>query len=110
VDRVTPERPVLLYDRRCRVCRFAARGIERLDRRRRLAFLPLDDPAADPLLESTPADERLASWRLVHRDGSTRSHGWVRGRLPDAAYGLVARNRGKLGRLVPDGDGPYRYP
>jgi hypothetical protein len=27
-----------------------------------------------------------------------------------AAYRLVARNRHRLGRLVPDGPGPRRYP
>jgi predicted DCC family thiol-disulfide oxidoreductase YuxK len=111
VDRViVTRRPVLLYDADCRFCRFAARVVARLDRRRRLAFLPLDDPAADPLLESVPAHERLASWRLVRRDGSVAGYGLVRGRLADRAYGLVARNRGRLGRLVPDGDGPRRYP
>lgn len=28
----------------------------------------------------------------------------------DAAYGAVARRRGALGRLVPDGPAPRRYP
>jgi predicted DCC family thiol-disulfide oxidoreductase YuxK len=107
---VTVERPVLLYDASCRFCRFAARAVARLDRHERLAFLPLDDPVADELLAALPAEERLASWRLVRRDGSVAGHGWIRGRLPDAAYDLVARHRGRLGRLVPDGDGPYRYP
>jgi predicted DCC family thiol-disulfide oxidoreductase YuxK len=110
VDRVTIERPVLLYDRGCRFCRFSARVVARLDRGERLAFLPLDDPRADALLETVPADERLASWRLVRRDGSVRGHAWLRGRLPDAAYGLIARNRRRLGRFVPDRAGPYRYP
>jgi predicted DCC family thiol-disulfide oxidoreductase YuxK len=110
MDCVSVERPVLLYDRDCRLCRFSARLVARLDRGEQLAFLPLDDPAAAALLEPVPAEERLASWRLVRRDGSVRGRGWVRGRLPDAAYGLVARNRGRLGRLVPDGPGPHRYP
>jgi predicted DCC family thiol-disulfide oxidoreductase YuxK len=110
VDRVTVERPVLLYDADCRFCRFAARAVARLDRRERLAFLPLDDPAAGALLAELPAEERFASWRMVRRDGSVAGRGWVHGRVPDAAYDLVARNRGRLGRLVPDGDGPYRYP
>jgi predicted DCC family thiol-disulfide oxidoreductase YuxK len=110
VDRVSPVRPVLLYDADCRFCRFAARAVAWLDRGERLAFLPLDDPAAVPLMASVPAEERLASWRLVRRDGSVRGRAWIRGRIPDAAYDLVARNRGRLGRLVPDGAGPYRYP
>lgn len=107
---MTIERPVLLYDSGCRFCRFAARVVARLDRGERLAFLPLDDPAAETLLAPVPVEERFASWRLVRRDGSVRARGFVRGRLPDAVYDLVARNRGKLGRLVPDGAGPYRYP
>jgi hypothetical protein len=107
---MTLRRPVLLYDRHCRFCRFSARVVARLDRRERLAFVPLDDPAADLLLASVPAPERFASWRLVRRDGSVRGRGWARGRIPDGLYGLVARHRGRLGRLVPDGDGPYRYP
>jgi predicted DCC family thiol-disulfide oxidoreductase YuxK len=107
---MTVERPVLLYDAGCRFCRFSARVVAWLDRGERLAFLPLDDPRADSLLPTVPADERRASWRLVRRDGSVRERGWVRGRLPDAAYDLVARHRRRLGRLAPDGDGPYRYP
>jgi hypothetical protein len=107
---VSVERPVLLYDAGCRFCRWAARLVVRADRRERLAVLPLDDPAAASLLAPVPEAERFASWRLVRRDGSLVGHGWIRGRLPDAAYGLVARHRGRLGRLVPDGPAPRRYP
>jgi predicted DCC family thiol-disulfide oxidoreductase YuxK len=110
VDRVIPDRPVLLYDANCRFCRFSARIVAQLDRGARLAYLPLDDPAADGLLASVSPDERFESWRLVRRDGSVVGYGWTRSRLADAAYRLVARNRGRLGRLVPDGDGPRRYP
>lgn len=73
-------------------------------------MLPLDDPAARPLLASLTDEERFASWRLVRRDGSLVGYGWVRGRAPDAAYRLVARHRELLGRLVPDGPAPRRYP
>jgi len=62
------------------------------------------------LLDALPEDERKASWRLVKRDGTTISHGIVRGRSPDALYALVARNRDRLGRIVPDGAAPRRYP
>ena len=41
-----------------------------LDRRERLAILPLDDLAAQPLLAAISETERLASWRLARRDGS----------------------------------------
>ena len=50
------------------------------------------------------------SWRLAHRDGSWRTHLGVRGRLPDAVYRGIARRRSLLGRLVPDGPAPRRYP
>jgi hypothetical protein len=104
------DRPVLLYDSGCRFCRWAARLVLRADRLERLAILPLSDPAAAPLLAPVPEPERFASWRLVRRDGSLVGRGWIRGSLADAVYGLVARHRGRLGRLVPDGPAPRRYP
>ena len=82
----------------------------RLDRRERLAILPLDDLAAQPLLEALPEIERLASWRLARRDGSLVGYAGVRGRIPDALYRAVAERRDLLGRLVPDGPAPRRYP
>lgn len=104
------ERPVLLYDAGCSFCRWAARVVVRLDRGERLAILPLDDVAAAPLVAQLPEDERFASWALAHRDGSFRSHLGVRGRLPDAVYGAIAGRRNLLGRLVPDGPAPRRFP
>jgi predicted DCC family thiol-disulfide oxidoreductase YuxK len=122
-------RPTLLYDAECRGCRFAARVVARIDRQRALAIVPLQDPDADPLLAALPERERLASWRLAGPDGSlagygsglpallramrpTRPLGQVLGLVPvralDAAYGLVARNRGRLAKLVPDGPAPRR--
>lgn len=124
-------RPVLLYDGECRLCRFAARCIVRLDRRQELAILPLQDEAATPLLAAVPAGERFDTWRLASSDGSlggsgggapvlleamglTRPLGRLLGRIPlatlERAYGVIARNRGKLGRLAPDGPAPRRYP
>jgi predicted DCC family thiol-disulfide oxidoreductase YuxK len=125
-------RPVLLYDADCRLCRFTARVVARLDRRRSLALLGLEDPAADRLLEHVPDDERGSSLRLVLPDGRLLSAGaaglGVLERLPatrllarsvelvhaepaaEALYSLIARNRDRLGRLVPDGSGPRRYP
>ena len=47
---------------------------------------------------------------LVKRDGTAISHGIVRGRLPDALYALGAQHRDRLGRIVPDGAAPRRYP
>lgn len=122
-------RPVLLYDAGCRVCRFAARCVARLDRERAFDILPLEDPEAAALLAPLPDDERLASWRLVSPAGGiagygaglpqllstlrvTRPLGRLVGLVPGAAldrlYRLVAKNRGRLGKLVPDGPAPRR--
>jgi predicted DCC family thiol-disulfide oxidoreductase YuxK len=122
-------RPVLLYDAGCRLCRSLARAVVRLDRHRALAVRPLDAPDAEALLAPLPQHERLASWRLVLPDGSlvgrgsglpvllrqlpaTRRLGGLAGAVPDrlldAGYEALARRRGALGRLVPDGPGPTR--
>lgn len=124
-------RPVLLYDAGCRVCRFVARTIVRLDRRRELAVLPLQDREAARFLERLPAEERLASWRLVRPDGSLVGYGAGAGELLgsmwltrwlgravatapdralDALYEQVARHRSRIGRFVPRGPAPRRYP
>jgi predicted DCC family thiol-disulfide oxidoreductase YuxK len=122
---------VLLYDAECRLCRFTARCVARLDRRQELALLPLQDAAASTLLAALDEDERLDTWRMVRPDGSltgygagipdllqamrlTRSVGRLLGRAPAGAlefvYGAVARNRRTLGRLVADGAAPRRHP
>ena len=103
----------------------------RLDRRQELAFLPLQDEAVTPLLSSVPTNERFDTWRLASTDGSlsgfgtgasgllqatgvTRPLGRLVGTIPDPmldrAYGLIALHRGTLGRLVPAGPAPRRYP
>ncbi len=124
-------RPVLLYDAECRVCRFAARIVLRLDREHELAVLPLQDREAASLLEALAVEERLASWRITRPDGSlagfgagvvpllqamrlTRPLARLLAALPDrvldAVYGAVARRRRQLGRMVPDGPAPRRLP
>jgi predicted DCC family thiol-disulfide oxidoreductase YuxK len=125
-------RRVLLYDAGCRFCRFAARVVTKLDGRHELAFLGLEDASADRLLEHVSDEERVSLLRLVLPDGRMLLGGAaalnVLERLPatrllartvtllhaersaEAAYALVARNRVRLGRLVPDGPGPRRYP
>jgi predicted DCC family thiol-disulfide oxidoreductase YuxK len=123
-------RPVLLYDSACRVCRFTARLVQRLDRGDRLAFLPLEAEEAGPLLERLPEAERMESWRLAALDGTLAGRGSgasavvralgheraadLLAALPDTllerGYDLVAGNRGRIGRLVPDGPAPRRFP
>ena len=65
---------------------------------------------ATALLGSLPEGERFDSWRLVRGDGSILGYAVVRGRVPDALYRLVADHRELLGRLVPDGPAPRRFP
>jgi predicted DCC family thiol-disulfide oxidoreductase YuxK len=119
-------RPTLLYDGRCRVCRFAARAVVRLDRSRTLAVVPFEDGQAAPLLEAIPAGERLTSWHLLLPDGRRASRGRgvieLLSLLPatrriapalrvfplEAIYRLVAQNRHRLSRFVPDGPAPRR--
>jgi predicted DCC family thiol-disulfide oxidoreductase YuxK len=126
-------RPVLLYSGSCRFCRWAARTVAALDRGQQLAILPLADEEAGRLLDAVPESRRTESWWVVRCDGipdaSKRGAGIVliteirltrplgRGlrtiglsRLVDALDALVARHRGRLSRLVPDGPAPRRYP
>jgi predicted DCC family thiol-disulfide oxidoreductase YuxK len=113
-------RPVVLYDADCKFCRFAARTIGRLDRHERLALLPLGDAEAEPLLADVPVGERLNSLRLAEPDGRLLSRsaavkavaahlGAPTGGL-DRAYDAIASRRTRLGRLVPDGIAPRRFP
>jgi predicted DCC family thiol-disulfide oxidoreductase YuxK len=95
-------RPVVVYDGGCRFCRFAARVAARLDRGR-YAYLPFDDPDAEPLLAPLPAEKRFASAHVVRENGTLWSPS-------SAPYRLVAHNRHRLGRLVPSRSGPRRYP
>jgi hypothetical protein len=93
----------------------------------------LDDEEADGLLATVPAEARGECWWIVLRDGTpvpgdgggavalflelrlTQPLGRVlrathTSSLPDALDKLVARHRGALGRLVPEGEAPKRYP
>jgi hypothetical protein len=94
-----------------------------------VGLLPLADDAADALLASLPEREKFASWHLVQPGGLISSRGGAAvdlldalgyGRLAASAsrvegpierlYGFVARHRDTLGRLVPDGPVPRRFP
>jgi len=88
--------------------------------------------AAAPLLEQLPEEERFKTWWLAERDGRLRSHtdGGVallghmhmtrplarrlqRPRIEGALArldNLVAHHKSRLGKVVPNGPGPYRYP
>lgn len=96
-------------------------------------MLPLADDKAAQLLASIPEEDRDKCWWLVLRDGTpvpgddgggvallaevrlTRPLAHlvkaVRAtRLLDASDELLARHRAALGRFVPEGDAPRRYP
>ena len=113
------KRAVLLYDADCRFCRFSARAALRLARGGRLAALPLQDPEAESFLAAVPEASRLASVRLAEADGRLLERGDAvaaalglhrLGPLLNGPYDLVSRHRGALGRFVPDGPAPRRFP
>lgn len=112
---------MVLFAADCGFCAHCAMVLQKLDRSRRLAFLPLQDAAS--VLTGVPGPEELAMTLHVRdHDGQ-----WVRGgaaclriaaalpvlmplafagRLPfasvvvEGAYRLVARNRDQLSRLL----------
>jgi predicted DCC family thiol-disulfide oxidoreductase YuxK len=110
----------ILYDRDCGFCRWSLRKVLAWDRRKTLAPVALQDPAADRLLASVPERARSDSWHLVTSDGRVYSAGAAAAPLlrllpggrplallaaayPDfteAAYRSIARHRSQLGRLV----------
>jgi hypothetical protein len=115
------------------LCRWAARVVARLDRREELALLPLADEEAGRLLAGVPEDARDECWWLVLRDGTpiagdggggvalfaevrlTRPIGRVlravhASAVIDTLDKILARYRSRLGRLVPEGPAPRRYP
>jgi predicted DCC family thiol-disulfide oxidoreductase YuxK len=118
-------RPVLLYDAECRFCRWSARAARRLDRREAVALLPLQDPAAAPLLAGVPAEDRLESVRLAEPGGALLDRGPAvvallrvlglpiprfAGPLLTPLYDAVSSERGRLARFVPQGPAPRAFP
>jgi hypothetical protein len=104
-----------------------------LDRREELALLPLADERARLLLAGVSEARRTECWWLVLPDGTlipgdrggglalltrmrlTRPLGRLLHRLRtaplvDAVDRRFARYRKRLGRVVPDGDAPTRFP
>jgi hypothetical protein len=94
-------------------------------------LLPLQDAAAQALLADLDEDQKRKTWRLVRPDGLTvgygagtpellatvrptrplgRALGLAPDRVLEGLYGAIVRNRGSLGRFVPDGPALRRYP
>ncbi len=104
-----------------------------MDRHEELALLPLGDEEAADLLASVAEEKRGECWWVVLRDGTVirgdEGGGVVLlaeirltgpfGRVLRAARlspavdvfdRVIARYRSRLGRFVPDGPAPRRYP
>ena len=114
------DRATLLYDGDCGFCRWIAAKILRWDRRGSMRALPIQGSEAVALLAGMDPARRMASWHLATTDGAVRSGAaavaplarMLPGGRPVAyvaelfpgltrhAYGLVARHRGTLGRLI----------
>jgi predicted DCC family thiol-disulfide oxidoreductase YuxK len=116
-----PDGPVtVIFDDDCGFCRWSVDRLRRWDRGDRIRLVTLRSAEADRMLAGMPDERRYASWHLVTSDGRVASGGRAVApllrRLPggaplaaiasampgptDAAYRLVARNRGRLGELL----------
>lgn len=122
--RAVPEssdaRRIVLYDDGCAFCKWSLDKILAWDRRRLLRPVPIQSEEGGELLAGMPEAERLESWHLALPSGEVRSAGDAAGPLAevlpggrplaalfrafpgatDRAYRLVARNRGRLARLL----------
>ena len=120
-----PDRPVLLYDDGCRFCSASAEAVLCWDRAGRLALLPWSDPQAllwmadlTPTVRDASMHVRLPDGVLLHSGDAmvvlldalpgvrwlgalARRSNTVRA-LVGWQYGLAARNRALLSRLVPN--------
>ncbi len=119
--RAAPPDHHLLYDADCGLCRAITGVVLWLDRDRRLRPVALQSPEAPSLLPGLSAEQRLASFHLVSPPGRVSSAGPALAELASVlrdegrgaralarrpaiarrGYDLVARNRSRLGALVP---------
>ena len=128
-----PDRPVLLYDDGCRFCRASAEAVLRWDRAGRVALLPWSHPRAVVWMHGLTPAERDASMHIALPDGVLLHSGDAMILLFDAlpglhwlgalarrsdtlrdcvgwGYGVAARNRETLSRLVPNRPPVERHP
>ena len=116
-------RHLVLYDRDCGFCRWSVAWVLRLDRRRALQPLALQDPRAIGLLPGLDEEERMRSAHVVAPDGRRFTGGAAAGpvlhlipgasplaaaaercpRAVERAYRWVADHRTAFGRPVTDG-------
>jgi predicted DCC family thiol-disulfide oxidoreductase YuxK len=121
---VSTQRPLtVLYDRDCGFCTWCADWIRRADRDGRMAVVPLQEAPHDPELAPIAAETDLrCALHAVDEDGIVHQGGAaileIQERLPGGAlitfwrtlpfaadlaewaYGVAARNRATLGKLV----------
>jgi predicted DCC family thiol-disulfide oxidoreductase YuxK len=113
-------RATVLYDGDCGFCRWSADKLRTWDRHGRLAFATIQGSIGQELLGSLDPDRRLDSWHVVEPNGRLWSAGAaaplilrllpfggplaalaeLAPGLTDRTYRLVARNRGRIGRLL----------
>ncbi|MGH2662597.1 MAG: DCC1-like thiol-disulfide oxidoreductase family protein [Actinomycetota bacterium] len=123
-------RVVLFYDGECRACRTFTNLVLKADTRRRIRTAPLDSPEADRLLGHLPERRRFGSFHLAVGDrvvsggaavgpllellpplrpaGKLIRRSPVARRAAHALYHALARNRGRIGRLLPRAGDPSR--
>jgi len=106
------EQDWLLYDADCGLCKFVVARVLELDFRHRLRPVALQSARAAELLPGMGNEERMRSFHLVDSSRGVHSAGAglaelfpVLRRSPRFAsrlYWLVAGNRDRLGKLIPD--------
>jgi predicted DCC family thiol-disulfide oxidoreductase YuxK len=104
------ERDWLLYDADCGLCKFVVARV--LEVNHHVRPVALQDPLAAELLPGLGTEERMRSFHLVDSAGRVHSAGDGLAqlipvlrrfpRLADRLYWLVAGNRDRLGKLIPD--------
>jgi predicted DCC family thiol-disulfide oxidoreductase YuxK len=112
--------PTILYDEDCGFCKWSLNKILAWDRRRLLRPVAIQSEECKSLLAGMTEEERLDSWHLALPSGAVLSAGDAAAPLAellpggrplaalfrafpgttDRAYRLVARNRGRLARLL----------
>ena len=121
---------VLFYDGDCRACRTFTNLVLKADTRRRIRTAPLDSPEADQVLGHLSDRRRFGSFHLAIDDrvvsggdavgpllellpalrpvGALIQSSPVAGRGAHTLYHALARNRGRIGRLLPPASDPSR--